>query len=125
LLVFVPDAPSASLQGPGRDPLLRELVARPLLDVGLIGATQGSYSPEQTLLDITQGTRVSPTAYTPRAPGRLTFAPRGGGGIIRGWRADAHRAGTAPGKIEPGRLGSAIPGGAAFAGVAGAANVEA
>lgn len=125
LLLFVPDAPIAAQQGPGPDPLLRDLAARPGLAFGLMGATQGAYTPEQALLDITQGTRVSPTAYDPHDPTHLSLRPAGQGGDIAGWSAERKRAGSAPGHLLPGRLAGRIPRGAAYAGVAHATNLEA
>jgi hypothetical protein len=105
--------------------LLRSLERRPQLAVGLMSATQGNYSEEQVLLDISQGIRVSPTAYEPSLPGELELALRGPGGTIRGWSAAVRRARAAPATIRPGLLASSIPGGAAYAGVTGQGTVDA
>lgn len=46
-------------------------------------------------------------------------------GLIVNWLAAVARADSAPANIEPGLLASAIPGGAAYAGIAGETNAEA
>ncbi|TML28010.1 MAG: hypothetical protein E6G30_06385 [Actinobacteria bacterium] len=125
LLVFVP-APAVPPAHAGQaDLLLRALAARPVLDVGLMSATQGNYSPEQELLDITQGIRVSPTAYRPPLPGPLSLVPAGAGGRIAGWAADVRRARRAPATIRPGLLASSIPGRAAYVGSDAASGLDA
>ena len=116
LLVFVPGEV---------EPLLRSFEARPALGVGLVSATQGNYSDDQALLDVSSGIRVSPTAYGPSLPGELRLVPRGRGGVVAGWRAVIDRAGDAPATIRPGLLASSIPGGVAYAGVAGGRTVDA
>jgi hypothetical protein len=98
------------------DRLLRALEGRDLA-TGLMSPTQGSYYPEQALLDITQGTRVSPVGYEPSAPEPLRLGTPGAPNLIEGWPAAVRRARRAPGGIVPGRLASTIPGGVAFAGV--------
>ncbi len=125
VLVFLPGPVARDGRPPSPDPLLRALERRPGLAVGLMGPTQGSYSPQQALLDITQGTRVSPVAYRPRDPGPLRFLRRGRGGAIAGWAAAVRRAATAPGDIAPGRLAAAIPSRVGFAGVTGASSLDA
>src|SRR4051812_27996632 len=124
LLAFLPAAaPTARHERPDR--LLRAFAARPSLDVGLLSATQGNYSPEQELLDITQGIRVSPTAYRPNLPVPLRLIPSGQGGRIDGWRAAVRRAHRAPASIRPGLLASSIPSGAAYVGVTGGPHLPA
>jgi hypothetical protein len=122
LLVFVP---APTVRGDAPDALLRALAARPALDLGLLSATQGNYSPEQELLDIGQGIRVSPTAYRPSHPGRLSLVPAGAGGRIAGWGAAVRRARRAPATIRPGLLAASIPGGVAYVGVDGGAHRDA
>jgi hypothetical protein len=99
------------------------------LSLGLSSATQGSYVRAQALLDISQGTRVSRSTYSP------TFVPDAGPlevnrqspppgsgrspappGFLRGWERVVERARTAPQTIEPGLLAESIPGGAAYTG---------
>jgi len=105
--------------------LLDDLAARPGLAYGLSSATQGNYSDDQAVLDVTQGARVSPTAFEPRRLGTLRLVPRGRGGVIAGWDAAVSRAETAPAAIRPGLFAGAIPGGAAYAGAFGADHVGA
>ena len=106
-------------------PVLDRLDERPALAIGLVSATQGRFSPEQMVLDISAGSRTSRAVYTPQAPPRLELVPGGdGSGFIFGWSKVLKRADTAPAEIMPGLLAGRIPGGAAYAGVAGRSHVE-
>ena len=82
----------------------------PSSSLGLTGATQGRYAPEQALLDITPGTRTSAAAYDPSAPPELELLADGRRRAVRrlagGQRS---RAPTAPADIVPGLLGRADP----------------
>ena len=101
--------------GPPHAPgVFQRITDRDGLSVGLLGATQGSYSVRQTLLDLSQGARVSRSGYKPRQIPRLRLVPDGGGWRIAGWRSTVRRASEAPGDMVPGRLSGAIPGGAGF-----------
>jgi hypothetical protein len=112
LLVFVPGGE-------------RVLASARGMSVGLISATQGSYSSAQLLLDIGQGARVASSAYaTPHAP-TLSLSQQGSTGLIDGWPAAVRRAEDAPQLLRPGLLGASIPGGAAYAGAAGTAQLDA
>jgi len=124
LLVFLPGPAPANGRPASPDPLLRALERRPLA-TGLMGPTQGTYTPQQALLDITQGIRLSPPGYSPQRPGPLRLTVVGRSGVIQGWGAALQRAASAPSDIAPGRLASSIPGGAGFAGVAGAPHLDA
>ena len=101
--------------------VLERLQARPQLSVGLLGATQGPYSVRQTLLDLSQGHRLSRSGYEPHELPGLRLE----GTSIRGWVAAVRRAGTAPADIRPGLLAASVPGGAGYVGLDGASNVEA
>jgi hypothetical protein len=94
---------------------LDDLGRRPGLALGLLSASQGGYAPEQALLDVSQGARVLLPVYEPERPPPLALVR----GRIRGWAAALRRARRAAGDLMPGLLGSAIPGGAAYAGAAG------
>ncbi|MCW3006021.1 MAG: hypothetical protein JWP17_647, partial [Solirubrobacterales bacterium] len=85
--------------------------------VALLGATQGRYRQLQALLDLSQGARTSLAAYDPPEPPPLGVLPDG---TILGWSAAVARAQAAPAPIEPGLLGSSVPGGAAYVAVASA-----
>ncbi len=93
------------------------------LSVGIMSAAQGSYTTEQLLLDISQGARIASSAYRGPPP-KLTLRPAGAGAIVEGWGAARRRAQDAPQLLEPGLLAAQIPGGAAYAGVAGAGDTD-
>jgi len=131
-------APGADARGPrvmlaflpARDddepePVLDRLDERHQFALGLVSATQGRYTPEQTVLDISAGSRTSRAVYDPKTPPDLELVVAGDGrGFIRGWSRALKRAKTALAEINPGLLAGQIPGGAAYAGVAGR-NLEA
>ena len=123
-----------------------ELARIPGMSVGIMSATQGSYTAEQLLLDITQGDRVASSAYSSRHPPpmalRTSVPPPTGGrpaelipvgdaggfvgeGAIAGWPAARRRAESAPQLLRPGLLAEQIPGGAAYAGILGADTIDA
>ena len=118
VLAFLP-------KGGDDDTVLDRLDARPQLALGLVSATQGHYTPQQALLDITQGSRTSIAVYRPRTTPRVELAPRGSGGFVAGWDRVSARAKTALAEIDPGMLASRIPGGAGYAGVRTRRNLEA
>lgn len=112
------------------DEITEGLASIPSLSLGLSSATQGSYVREQALLDISQGTRVSRSTYSPNyvpSAGPLVIRPgamsmpagtsaRGLPGYFFDWQRIRDRAESAPQTIEPGLLAESIPGGAAFIG---------
>jgi hypothetical protein len=107
-------------------PVLDRLDARMQLALGLMSATQGRYTPQQEVLDISSGSRTSAAVYDPRDPPPLQLVVGGdGSGFIFGWSKVRKRAQTALAEIKPGLLGGQIPGGAAYAGVAGRSHLEA
>ncbi|MDX6678093.1 MAG: hypothetical protein QOE31_2145 [Solirubrobacteraceae bacterium] len=107
-------------------PVIDRLDERTELALGLVSATQGSYTPEQTLLDISDGSRTSPNVYDPRQAPHMELVVGGdGSGFIFGWSKARRRAATALAEIEPGALAGQIPGGAGYAGVRGRTNLEA
>ncbi|HEX4363762.1 MAG TPA: hypothetical protein VHZ75_04370 [Solirubrobacteraceae bacterium] len=107
-------------------PILDRLSARPALAIGLVSATQGQFSPEQMVLDLSAGSRTSRAVYKPSAAPHLELVPGGdGSGFIFGWSKVLARAATAPAEIKPGLLAGRIPGGAGFAGVSGRNGPEA
>jgi len=99
-------------------------LARAGLSVGIVSAAQGPYDRLQFLLDVTQGARVSPSAYPGGRPGPLLLREAGAGGVLEGWPAVRARAEAAPGLLEPGLLAAATPGGAAYAGIAGSDELD-
>jgi len=91
------------------------------VSLGIVSATQGPYSPGQFLLDAGQGARVAGSLYARPVPGEITLAPSGlGSGVLHGWHSARTRAESAPGQLEPGLLAQSVPGGGAYAGIAGA-----
>ncbi len=104
----------------------RALAGVPGLSLGIVSAAQGSYTPEQFLLDITQGARIANTAYPEPRPPALSVLPQGTAQArVAGWGAARERAERAPQLLEPGLLASSVPGGAAYAGVTREAHLDA
>jgi hypothetical protein len=97
-----------------------QLASVPTLSTAIVSATQGNYIAAQMLLDITQGARVSYSAYSPALPPTLSLR----GDTIGNWAAVLKRAHEAPQLLEPGLLAAAIPGGAAFVGIAGSSGED-
>jgi hypothetical protein len=103
----------------------RELASVHGLSVGMMSATQGAYSSEQLLLDIGQGARIAASAYSPSRPPLLRVDPLGAGARLAGWPAALKRAEGAPQLLRPGLLAATVPGGGAYAGIAGVAPLDA
>ena len=97
----------------------------PGLSVGLMSATQGSYTREQLLLDIGQGARIAASAYSPARPPALALQTFGSGAVVAGWQAARKRAEGAPQLLRPGLLGAQIPGGAGYAAIVGEGHSDA
>jgi hypothetical protein len=102
-----------------------ELAGVPGLSVGIMSATQGRYERAQLLLDITQGARVASPAYPTGRPPALSVRTAGGRGEILGWRAARTRADAAPQLLQPGLLAASVPGGAGYAGIVAADDLDA
>jgi len=110
-------------------PTVGDLIdGHPELALGMLSATQSGYSPQQSLLDMTAGTRTSRGTYHPQNPPDMSLlpvpAPPGSGGtrqqgLIVNWLAAVARAESAPADIFPGLLASSVPGGAGYAGIRG------
>ena len=113
ILVLIPPAQYPASQ-PDRPSLFDHLVARPELSLGLVSATQSSYSRTQALLDISQGTRVSRSTYAPREDPLLTLRSDAQGASFIGWAGAVRRAAAAPASVRPGLLAASVPGGAAY-----------
>ncbi|HXP99570.1 MAG TPA: hypothetical protein VN845_05845, partial [Solirubrobacteraceae bacterium] len=116
LVVFLPGGPQQA--GPSEsDTIESELASIPTLSTGILSATQGAYKVDQLLLDITQGARVSYSAYSPAYPPSLSSLTLGPGpsAHVSAWSAAVERAANAPQLLDPGLLAASIPGGAAYA----------
>ncbi len=122
MLAFLPaGGPTSPLpgkrMGSHESALEAELASIGGLSVGILSATQGSYSTGQFLLDITQGVRVASSAYAHARPPALSLQTTAGtGAAVAGWRAALKRAEGAPQLLRPGLLAAQIPGGAAYVG---------
>jgi hypothetical protein len=129
VLAFLPATPSPSLSatqaGSESDAFERELASVNGLSVGIMSATQGIYSATQLLLDITQGARIASSDYSRSRPPVLSLQAVGTGAVVTGWRAALERAEDAPQLLRPGLLATRIPGGTAYAGIAGTDDIDA
>jgi len=130
LLAFLPAAPvpaaTDAVEPPlAYQPVLSRLDARAPISLGLSSASQGKYDRIQALLDMTQGTRVSLSTYSPKRPPPLVFLPDASGGArLGGWPAVVARAAGAPAKLRPGLLAQTVPGRAGYAGVRGLSRAD-
>jgi hypothetical protein len=123
LVVFLPPGPSRRRGQSEDDAIEAELSSIPTLSIGILSATQGTYNADQMLLDMTQGARVSYSAYSPAYPPSLSSleldltAEHGlpASAHIPSWPAALRRAQGAPQLLKPGLLATSIPGGAAYA----------
>jgi hypothetical protein len=97
----------------------QQLASIGALSVGIMSASQGQYSTDQLLLDMSQGARVATSSYPHSTPPPLSLRAAGSGASVTGWQAARKRAEDAPQLLRPGLLASRIPGGAGYAGVAG------
>ncbi|MGD0980956.1 MAG: hypothetical protein ABR946_05675 [Solirubrobacteraceae bacterium] len=93
-----------------------------LESIALMTASIARYNEQQTLLDITQGTRVPRIDYSPQEPLPVSVAADG---AVSDWGAIVARARSANASIEPGLLASSTPGGAAYAQAGGQVGVDA
>jgi hypothetical protein len=123
LVVFLPPGLSRGRAQSEDDAIEAELSSIPTLSIGILSATQGAYNADQMLLDMTQGARVSYSAYSPAHPPSLSsldldltvehgLPPSA---RISSWPAALRRAQGAPQLLKPGLLATSIPGGAAYA----------
>jgi hypothetical protein len=120
LVLFV--SPGSRLTGHSEgEAIQRELDSMPGLSVGILSATQGSYSAAQLVLDITQGARISPSAYKMPGP---PFLSLGVDGHVQGWPAVLARAHSAPQLLDPGLLAAQVPGGGTYIPTAGVEAVD-
>ncbi len=123
LVVFLPPGPSRRRGQSEDDAIEAELSSIPTLSIGILSATQGTYNADQMLLDMTQGARVSYSAYSPEHPPSLSSLELDlttehglpASAHIPSWPAALRRAQGAPQLLKPGLLATSIPGGAAYA----------
>jgi hypothetical protein len=122
VIAFVP-----GLKAQAKPPLLNRIASHPEFAVGFASAIQGSYEPEQTLLDISAGSRLWTSLYDRDLPKRIALQTAGGGGTISGWTRVRERARAAPADIVPGTLAETFnrSGSVAYVGLEGRRNREA
>ncbi len=78
------------------------------LDLGFMSAVMGSYVPEQTLLDISSGSRTWTSLYDRELETTMYLQPEDEGDwSLRGWSEARTRAATAPADVVPGLLAQA------------------
>lgn len=87
--------------------MIERFSRHPELALGYASSIMGSYSPEQTLLDISAGARTWTSLYEGELPAGMELVRRGGRWSVRGWAAAVERARTPPADIVPGTLGEA------------------
>ena len=123
VVALLPTDPADALRpAPPEGPDLTDTVLRTLAEdgfsVALTSTAQGRYDRRQSLLDMTQGTRVSPALYgsDPPAPALREHAGRW---AFEDWTSVARRARDASTTVEPGLLAGSVPGGAWYVGTFG------
>jgi hypothetical protein len=130
VLALVPVAPAHAQRAPraaivfwpgpqplAKPPAIERLAQAPGLSAfGFMSAIQGSYTPEQTFLDMSAGARTTTSLYDEEVPTDLRLAQ---GGRMSSWRAIVERAGTAPADVVPGLLASSIRDAGGHVGYAG------
>src|SRR5207244_11819137 len=98
--------------------LHRTLDAQRGVAAGLLSSVQGTYTRQQALLDISQGSRQAGSLYSGDAPA-LRAVRDGAGATIDGWDVARRRAKDVSVTLRPGTLAGAVPGGAGLGGVTG------
>ena len=115
-------SPARAIKG---KPFIERVAEIPgITTLGFVSGSQGAYSPEQVLLDLSAGARVQTSLYEDELPEDVRLADRG----IVGWKRIVARADTPPADIVPGTLAQAIrDSGRAvgYVGIAGRINREA
>jgi hypothetical protein len=122
VIAFVP-----GLRAQDKPPLINRIASHREFAVGYASAIQGTYEPEQTLLDISAGSRLWTSLYDSELPELIALAPSGRGGAISGWTRLRERAQDAPADIVPGTLAETFhrKGSVAYVGIEGRRNREA
>jgi hypothetical protein len=121
-IAFLPGLPAKT-----KPPLISRIAENRELAIGFASSVQGAYAPEQTLLDISGGSRVWTSLYDGELPVLTVLLPDGRGGVISGWSQITRRAKTPPADIVPGTLADAVGriGNVGYVGPEGARNREA
>ena len=117
------DRPRAAIVfWPGPQPLaeppaIERLAQAPGLDAfGFMSAIQGSYTPEQTFLDMSAGARTTTSLYDDDVPADMQLQPDG---RISSWELISKRARDAPATVVPGLLAATVRAAGGHIGYAG------
>jgi hypothetical protein len=117
------DTPRAAIvfwPGPqplAKPPALERLAQAPgLTAFGFLSTIQGSYTPEQTFLDMSAGARTTTSLYDSEVPTDLRLSPAG---RLSSWKAIVKRAAGAPADVAPGQLASTVRAAGGHVGYAG------
>ncbi len=97
-------------------PALERLAQAPGIDAfGFMSSIQGSYTPEQTFLDMSAGARTTTSLYDDDVPTDMQLQ----GDRISSWPLIVERAGTAPADVVPGLLAASVRAAGGHVGYAG------
>jgi hypothetical protein len=89
-----------------KPPALERLAQAPSLSAfGFMSSIQGSYTPEQTFIDMSAGARTTTSLYDDDVPTDMRL---GADGRISSWAAITQRATTAPAEVLPGLLATTV-----------------
>ena len=108
--------------------MIDRLAAAGPLSLGFMSSIMGSYASEQTLLDISAGSRTWTSLYDGELQSPMALSVKGGEGRIGGWDAARRRARTPPADIVPGTLAQSVldaGGSVSYVGIRGSVNREA
>jgi hypothetical protein len=119
-IVFVPGLPPKT-----KPPMINRLAADRGTAIGFASAIQGGYTPEQTLLDISAGSRIWNSLYDGDVIQHAHLRRRAGGAVVGDWGRISSRARGAPADIKPGLLGQQFRGDVSYVGLENRRNREA
>ena len=104
-------------QALAKPPAIERLAQAPELTAfGFMSSIQGSYTPEQTFLDMSAGARTTTSLYDGELPTDLRLL---GGGRMSSWDAIVRRADSPPATVVPGLLASTVRAAGGHVGYAG------
>ena len=93
-------------QALAKPPAIERLAQAPELTAfGFVSSIQGSYTPEQTFLDMSAGARTTTSLYDDEAPTDLRL---GRDGRMSSWQTITDRAAGVPADVVPGLLASSV-----------------
>jgi hypothetical protein len=130
VLALVPLAPAHAQEGPraaivfwpgpqplAKPPAIERLALAPgLTAFGFMSAIQGSYTPEQTFIDMSAGGRTTSSLYDEEVPTDMRLRPAG---RMSSWAVITRRAAGAPADVVPGLLAATVQAEGGHVGYAG------